>query len=93
VISGFRQLPDGARNGLPGFHDYAYRGAKPLVAELQFLCEAGCGRRLETNRFQPCAVCRGTEYHPPGKCARCGYKPGSRNCRALCGVPAAATST
>jgi hypothetical protein len=52
-----------ARNGLGGFHDYGYRGERTLAAELPFLCEGGCGRRVGGQGRRPsqsktCAVCR-----------------------------------
>jgi hypothetical protein len=54
--------PTGARNGMPGFHDYSvYRGSKPLEVELPYECEGGCGRRVSGRGSDPkmCAVCRG----------------------------------
>ncbi len=90
MIEGFRQAGPGARNGMPGFRDYTYRGEKTLEAELPYECEGGCGRRLETDRWPRCAVCRGGTYYEPGECSQCGYKPGSRNCRIICGGEAGA---
>lgn len=51
----------GARNGLPDQPGYVYRGKLPLEVELPFLCEGGCGRRLEIKPgpcMGRCAVCR-----------------------------------
>lgn len=57
------------RNGLPGLHDYVYRGKLTLEAELPYLCDGGCGRRMEkTGRAINgglCAVCR--EGRRPGR--------------------------
>ena len=75
-------IPSGARNGLPVPGGYVYRGAKTLEDELPFVCAGGCGRRLESDRWPACAVCRGTQYFEPApKCEGCGRKPGSRACR------------
>jgi hypothetical protein len=52
-----------ARNGLGDFHDYGYRGERTLAAELPFLCDGGCGRRVGGrggSESRTCAVCRGT---------------------------------
>jgi hypothetical protein len=38
---------------------YVYRGKRPLEVECPFLCPGGCGRRLESLQYGPCAVCRG----------------------------------
>lgn len=83
-----RTVPAGVRNGLEvKVSSYVYRGDKPLEVECPYECPGGCGRRLETLQWGACAVCRGTKYYEPGKCQRCGYKPGGRNCKTLCGEP------
>jgi hypothetical protein len=78
--------PSGRRNGLETRpRDYTYRGWKTLEVECPVLCDGGCGRRLTgTQGETTCAVCRGVRYYQPAQCERCGYKPGSRNCRILC---------
>ena len=92
-----RPVPTGARNGLEGArHDYTYRGKLTLEAELPFECPAGCGRRMESLRFGPCAVCRGTWREPvpvPGPerakrllCKSCGYHTRSLGHRVSCGA-------
>src|SRR5271155_3629348 len=55
-------LPGGGhRNGMPGYRDYSvYRGKLPLEVELPYVCADGCGRRMESDRWPVCAVCRGT---------------------------------
>ena len=92
-----RSAATGVRNGMPGFHDYGYRGHLTLADELPYLCPGGCGRRCK-KPGETCAVCRGTwpdtgpsagQGHrsdlDPSRCARCGYKAGAKNCRLLCG--------
>ena len=80
------QALTGARNGMPGFHDYSvYRGTKTLEVELPFECPGGCGRRLESLHHGACAVCRGEGFCEPARCGQCGYKAGSRNHRIICG--------
>lgn len=91
-------VPQGVRNGMPGFHDYTYRGKLTLEVELLYKCPGGCGRRMESDRFGLCAVCRaaGVYYKPrpprakasPGKrvqCKRCRSTPGGERCKRLCG--------
>jgi hypothetical protein len=63
---------------------YEYRGKLTLEAELPFQCASGCGRRTD-RPSRSCAVCSGTYYYPPRNCGRCGHKPGSGNCQAVCG--------
>jgi hypothetical protein len=87
-VSLVRPVPTGARNGLDREpHDWTYRGKLTLEAELPYECAAGCGRRMDRTNMNGgiCATCRGVHFHPPGKCEVCGYKPGSKNHRVLCG--------
>jgi len=72
------------RNGLvTGYHDYSYRGERTMEAELPYACAGpGCGRRMDSDRWPLCAVCRGTWEE---RCPDCRFTWHSKSHQRLCG--------